>query len=115
MAMSSELRSVTVKLPAKLYEQVRVVARKNGETFSDTVRELLSKGLSERVYRENLELLTGVVRGEMEKVARDFFASPPGSVEKRRIIERLAAAEARAPVDPRHLTVLRGGNRGDSG
>ena len=68
--MATTLRSVTVKLPSTVFKQVKEIAGKRGETVSDTIRDLISRGLDERIYLENSELLSRIVREQMEQVCQ---------------------------------------------
>lgn len=64
--MPSRLRPVTIKLGPEMVEQIRMMADKRGETTSDAIRYLIKRGLDERVYKENMDLITGVVREQLE-------------------------------------------------
>ncbi len=91
--MSTELRSVTVKLQSHMFEQIKLMAEKRGETISDTIRHLLSRGLDERVYQENTELIARIVREQMEQVMA--YAETP------------VAQKVTKAVDPRRLAICR--------
>jgi hypothetical protein len=92
--MSSDLRSVTLRLPARLFAQIQIIADKRGATVSDTMRELLNRGLTERVYEENTSLLAQVVRAEMSRVLAEHYGPP----------QPYCLAQ---PIDPRRLVVCR--------
>ena len=51
------LRPITVKLQPELFEQIKTIAE-NGMSYSDTVRYLISRGLDEKIHRENVELIS---------------------------------------------------------
>lgn len=69
-------RSVTVKFLPDMFEQIKMIAEKRGETISDTVRYLLKRGLEERVYEENTDLIANVVRQEVEQALRYYAIYP---------------------------------------
>lgn len=73
-----ELRKTTVKLHKDTYEQIKTIATKNNETVSDAIRNLIHKGLSERVLEENTDLIASITRKQMQIVIKPH-------------IERLAA------------------------
>jgi Arc/MetJ-type ribon-helix-helix transcriptional regulator len=64
--MPNRLRPVTIKLGPEMVEQIRMMADKRGETISDTVRYLIRRGLDERVYKENMDMITGIVKEQLE-------------------------------------------------
>lgn len=68
--MATELRSVTVKFNQKVYDQLLKISVKKGVSFSDTVRDLINLGLTERVYEENTGLIARVVRQQLEQVLK---------------------------------------------
>lgn len=70
------LRSVTVKFLPDMFEQIKMIAEKRGETISETVRYLLKRGLEERVYEENTDLIASVVRQEVEHALRSYAIYP---------------------------------------
>ncbi|CDX03691.1 Ribbon-helix-helix [Desulfitobacterium hafniense] len=74
--MGSELKSVTVKMPADMVDQLKWIAEKRGETVSDTVRKLINRALAERVYEKNTELLTKVVRQQVEAAIKSYVIFP---------------------------------------
>lgn len=74
--MPTELRSVTVKFRSAMFDQVKLIAEKRGETVSDTIRHLIKRGLDERVYEENAELLAKVVKDQMETVIKSYVIFP---------------------------------------
>jgi hypothetical protein len=77
----NKLRSVTVKFDSVLYEQIRVIAEKRGETTSDTIRHLIQRGLSERTMEENTDLISRVIRSEL-KNALELYTITPARYEK---------------------------------
>jgi hypothetical protein len=99
--MSEKLRSVTIKMSPVMFEQILTIAEKKGYTISETMRYLLKKGMDERIYEENTELLSQVVREQMEDVLLSFFSAGPGQNP-----HRPAAGYLKA-VDPRRLTICR--------
>ena len=70
------LRSVTVKFHPEIFEQVKTIAEKRGETISETIRYLLKRGLDERVYAENTDLIASVLRNEVEHALRAYAIYP---------------------------------------
>jgi aspartate carbamoyltransferase catalytic subunit len=99
--MTTNLRSVTVKLQSSLFEQIRMIAMKRGETISDTIRHFISRGLDERVYQENTALISQIVREQMEQVLRtQLISQAPGYLEH-------PQQDVAGTVDPRRLTVCR--------
>ncbi len=100
--MSSKLRSVTVKLPSSMWDQIKTIAEKRGETVSDTIRHLMTRGLDERIYEENTELITRVVKEQMEAVMHSYLGWPD-VVYSQRIPQR----KQNQAVDPRRLAICR--------
>lgn len=80
--MSDNLRFVGVKFNKDIFEQIEIIAKKEGLSISDVVRDLVNKGLSERVLEENTELIAQIVRQQMEIVIKPH-------------IERLAALSSK--------------------
>ncbi|MHB8073650.1 hypothetical protein E4K67_02825 [Desulfosporosinus fructosivorans] len=70
--MSTALRSVTVKFHQAMFEQIKMIAEKRGESISDTIRYLIKRGLDERIYEENADLLATVVRTQIELVMDSY-------------------------------------------
>lgn len=99
--MSTQLRSVTVKFDNDLYEQIRLIAEKRGETTSDTVRYLIARGLEERINEQNTALIAKVVREEVEKAMLPYTGFVPQTVSQR-IKPKLVPAQ-----DPRSLALFR--------
>jgi len=69
-------RSVTVKILSDMFEQIKMIAEKRGWSISETVRYLLKRGLEERVYEENTDLIVRVVRNEIENALRAYAIYP---------------------------------------
>ncbi|HBQ86126.1 MAG TPA: hypothetical protein DER33_07230 [Syntrophomonas sp.] len=72
----TKLRSVTVKFLPEVFEQIEIIAKKRGETISDTIRYLLKRGLEERIYEENTDLLASVVRTQLEQTLKAYAVYP---------------------------------------
>jgi len=70
--MSSDLRSVTVKFNRELYEQINRMAEKRGKSLSDTIRQLVMRGLNERIMDENKELIAKIVKAQMKQVMEEY-------------------------------------------
>ena len=51
-----------------MVEQIRMMAFKRGETVSDVIRHLVRRGLDEKIYEENVDLIAGIVRDQLELV-----------------------------------------------
>lgn len=74
--MGAKLRSVTVKMPTTMVEQIKVIAEKRGESLSETIRYLITRGLDERIYEENTGLLQKVVRQQVEAAIKSYVVFP---------------------------------------
>jgi hypothetical protein len=96
--MAQYLRSVTVKLPVDLFAQVQHIAEKQGRSFSNVLRELVTNGLTDRIHSENTLLLRNVVHGEMEHLLTSYFGSPE---------RRLEVKPVPVPSDARRLALCR--------
>jgi hypothetical protein len=99
--MASKLRSVTVKFPSSVFKQIKLIAEKRGETISDTVRYLIARGLDERIYQENTELIARIVREQVDQALDSYNTFPdyPYAHLPQRKISRAS--------DPRRLTICR--------
>lgn len=99
--MTDKLRSVTVKFNNSMFKQIKMIAEKRGETISDTVRYLISRGLDERIHQENTELIAKVVREQVELAMASYNSlnTPASNLTPQR--NHLSA------VDPRRLTICR--------
>ena len=60
----TKLRSVTVKFLPEVFEQIEIIAKKRGETISDTI------------YEENTDLLASVVRTQLEQTLKAYAVYP---------------------------------------
>ena len=74
--VASKLKSVTVKMPSSMVDQLKLIADKRGETLSETVRHLINRGLEERIYEQNIELLSQVVRRQVEAAIKSYVIFP---------------------------------------
>ncbi|HZK53242.1 MAG TPA: hypothetical protein VFC84_03440 [Desulfosporosinus sp.] len=81
--MPSELKRVSVKFHENLYDQLLKISENNGENLSETIRKLMVRGLNERVYENNTDLIAQVIRQQMEIVMKPH-------------IERLAALSSKS-------------------
>ena len=70
------LRSVTIKIHPDMFQQIKVIAEKRGETISDTIRYLVKKGITERVYEENTDLIASVVKTQVEHALKYYAIYP---------------------------------------
>lgn len=68
--MGTDLRSVTVKFDKKLYDQLFKISDNNGSSMSDTVRGLINLGLNVTVYEDNTNLISRVIRQQLEVVMK---------------------------------------------
>ena len=64
--MENELRKTSVKLYSRQYETIEAIANKNGESVSEVVRKLIDQALSERVVEQNTDLMTKIIRQQLE-------------------------------------------------
>lgn len=97
--MPSKLRSVTIKLKLNMWEQIEVISQKKGETVSDTIRYLIDRGLDERVYKENTELIAKIVKEQVEQVMKPYLENL--------LYEEQNYQKFIKPVDPRKLALCR--------
>ena len=81
--MPSELKRVSAKFHINLYDQLLKISENNGENLSETIRKLIVKGLNERVYENNTDLIAQVIRQQLEIVMKPH-------------IERLAALSSKS-------------------
>lgn len=72
-----------IKFNKHVHDQIQTIADNKGVNFSDVVRDLVNKGLSERVYEENTDLIAWVVRQQLDIVMKPH-------------IERLAALSSKS-------------------
>lgn len=80
--MSVELRKTSVKLYQRQYEAIERMAKNEGTSISDVMRELIDRALTEKVAEENTDLIAHVVRKQVESVMKPH-------------IERLAALSSK--------------------
>lgn len=80
--MSIELRKTSVKLYQRQYEAIERIAKNEGISVSDVIRDLIDRSLTERVVEENTDLIAHIVRKQVEVVMKPH-------------IERLAALSAK--------------------
>ena len=72
-----------IKFDKRVHDQIVTIANNKGVNFSDVVRDLVNKGLTEKVYEENTDLIAWVVRQQLEIVMKPH-------------IERLAALSSKS-------------------
>lgn len=64
-----------------MFEQIKFIAEKRGETASDTIRYLIARGLDERVYQQNTQLIADVVKEEIKQVMKLYgFPTYPSDI-----------------------------------
>lgn len=68
----ADLRSVTIRLDRDLFKKIERLSSVNGETISQTVRNLLEEGLREKIYASNTELLADIVKKQMTAVMNEY-------------------------------------------
>ena len=99
--MSVQLRSVTIRIQSDLFEQIKSISEKKGETASDTIRYLITRGLDERVLKENTELITRVVKEQIELTMKTYQ-----ELEKP-FYQEQSQQRLLKTVDPRKLAICR--------
>jgi hypothetical protein len=72
----------TIKFPEKLHSKIENYAKHEGINFSEAVRSLCERGLTEKIYEENLDLISHIVREQLDVVIKPH-------------IERLAALSSK--------------------
>lgn len=72
-----------IKFHKKVHDQIQTIADNKGVSFSEIVRDLVNKGLNEKIYEENTDLIAWVVRQQLEIVLKPH-------------IERLAALSSKS-------------------
>lgn len=70
------LRSVTIKIHPDMFQQIKLIAEKRGESISDVVRCLIKQGLTERCYEENADLIASVVRQQVDNALKSYAIYP---------------------------------------
>lgn len=68
--MSIELRKTSVKLYQRQYEAIERIAKNEGISVSDVIRDLIDRSLTERVVEENTDLIAHIVRKQVEVVMK---------------------------------------------
>lgn len=59
-----------------MVEQIKLIAHKRGATISETIRYLINRGLEERIYERNTELLRKIIRQEVEAAVKSYVIFP---------------------------------------
>ena len=80
--MSVELRKTSVKLYQRQYDAIERMAKNEGTSISDVMRELIDRALTEKVTEENTDLIAHIVKKQLEVVLKPH-------------VERLAALSAK--------------------
>lgn len=80
--MSVELRKTSVKLYQRQYDAIERMAKNEGTSISDVMRELIDRALTEKVTEENTDLIAHVVKKQLEVVLKPH-------------VERLAALSSK--------------------
>ena len=68
--MSVELRKTSVKLYQRQYDAIERMAKNEGTSISDVMRELIDRALTEKVTEENTDLIAHVVKKQLEVVLK---------------------------------------------
>lgn len=68
--MKSDLISKAIKFPYQLHEKINAYAKSEDLNFSEAVRNLCERGLTERVYEENTDLIAVIVRQQLDIVLK---------------------------------------------
>lgn len=79
---SNNLRKTSIKLHQETYDLIEQIAKKNDESVSETIRNLVDKGLSERVLEQNTDLIAQTVRQQMEIVIKPHIERLAGLSSK---------------------------------
>ena len=80
--MSVELRKTSVKLYKRQYDAIERMAKNEGTSISDVMRELIDRALTEKVTEENTDLIAHIVKKQLEVVLKPH-------------VERLAALSSK--------------------
>lgn len=80
--MSVELRKTSVKLYQRQYDAIERMAKNEGTSISDVMRELIDRALTEKVTEENTDLIAHIVKKQLEVVLKPH-------------VERLAALSSK--------------------
>mgnify|MGYP003270974780 FL=1 len=80
--MSVELRKTSVKLYQRQYDVIERMAKNEGTSISDVMRELIDRALTEKVTEENTDLIAHIVKKQLEVVLKPH-------------VERLAALSSK--------------------
>ena len=80
--MSVELRKTSVKLYQRQYDAIERMAKNEGTSISDVMRELIDRALTQKVTEENTDLIAHVVKKQLEVVLKPH-------------VERLAALSSK--------------------
>lgn len=81
----ADLKKISVKLSQEKYELIMQISEKKNESLSETIRTLIDKGLQERVLEENTDLITHIVRQQLDAVLKPH-------------VERLAALSSKTGI-----------------
>lgn len=80
--MRKELVKKTIKIYDDQLQAIESIAKKNSESTSEVIRQLIDKALTERVTEQNTDLIAHIVREQLEVVLKPH-------------IERLAALSSK--------------------
>lgn len=71
MEKKENLERVTICLPQKTCESIKLLASKKHLSFSNVVRSFIEEGLSVNAYSEHLETIRQMIHDEMQIVAKN--------------------------------------------
>lgn len=79
----SDLKKISFKAHSEMVETIENIAKQNGESVSETIRQLIEEGLTVKLSQKNTDLIANIVREQMEVVLKPS-------------VERLAALSSKS-------------------
>ena len=76
---------ISVTFDDEVYQQLKLIADKNGDSIANTIRELVQHSLDGELTAANLTFITNIIREQLKDVMQPF-------------VERLAALNAKTGV-----------------
>lgn len=71
--MKNENKRINVTYLPEVYEQIKLIADKNGISMSEVVRDWSELGLNGELNVKNIDLLTDIIREQIEVVIRPLM------------------------------------------
>lgn len=68
--MATEFYKTSINLNEEVYQQIKTISMKTGDSVADVIRDLINAGLNERVLEENTDLIGRVVRQQIDAVMK---------------------------------------------